>query len=137
MNEIPFVEHDAHVIALPDLEEDEVSRQNFRPGYFITGSVQLFGGDRDLQAGLFVHVVNESAAVEGVRAFGPAPVGLPEEGHRLTDDLFPDLAARLVEGDLLDTAGQESKEGEEYERLSYQFARNMLPTCSKDPSVTT
>lgn len=112
MDEIALIEHYAHVIALFDLEEDQVSRENLISGDLIAGFVQLFSSDRNLQAGLFVNIVNQAAAVEGLRAFCPAAVRLAQVGHCVLDDVFPNLAVRFVEGDLFGAAGQEEGEGE-------------------------
>lgn len=97
MDKVLFVEHDAHMICAFDSKKNQVSGQNLLARYLVTGFVQLLGRNRHLQACLFIDIVDKTAAVEGIRTFRSAAVGLSKEIHRVLNDVFSKLAARLVE----------------------------------------
>jgi hypothetical protein len=113
MNEIFLIQHNSHMIGASDFEQDQVCRQNLLPGYFITGLLQLFCGYRNLQSNLLVDIMDQPAAVEGIRAFCAAAVRFSQEHHCILDDVFSNLAARFVKGHLLGAASKENGDGQE------------------------
>ncbi len=112
MNELFFVEHDTHMIGAFDSKEDQISRQNVLPVNLIACLVQLLGGNWDFETRLPIDIVDKTAAVKGIRTLRSSAIRFPQMVHCVLNDIFPNRAVRLVNRDLLCTAGEKNGDGQ-------------------------
>jgi hypothetical protein len=120
MDKVLLIYHNADMVSVPDFKEDQISRQNLLSRYFIARPIQLLRCHGHIQAGLPVHIMHETAAVKGIRTFCPTTIGLSQKQHCVLDDIFPNLAARLVDRYLLGAASEQNGKGQEKEKPFYQ-----------------